>query len=100
MTTTSWRSLVVAALTLTVVACPPALANGKKVHASPTLKVMTRNIYLGGDIFRPIGAPDLAEFQRRAGELWREVQTTDFPFRSKLITREIKRTRPDLIGLQ
>ena len=61
---------------------------------------MTRNIYLGGDIFRPIGAPNLAEFERHAGELWQEVQTTDFPFRSKLITKEIKRTRPDLIGLQ
>ena len=25
---------------------------------------MTRNIYLGGNIFRPIGAPDLAKFER------------------------------------
>ena len=61
---------------------------------------MTRNIYLGGNIFRPIGAPDLAEFERRAGELWAEVQGTDFPVRSKLLAREIERTKPDVIGMQ
>ena len=99
MTTRPWRYLLAASLILAV-ACPPALANGTRAPAAPALKVMTRNIYLGGDIFRPIGAPDLAEFERRTGELWREVQTTDFPFRSRLIAREIKRTRPDLIGLQ
>ena len=61
---------------------------------------MTRNIYLGGNIFGPIGAPDLAEFERRAGELWAEVQSTDFPVRSRLLAREIKQTQPDLIGMQ
>ena len=39
---------------------------------------MTRNIYLGGNIFHPIGAPDLDTFKQRAGELWAEVQKTDF----------------------
>jgi hypothetical protein len=78
----------------------PALANGNQGSGSPALKVMTRNIYLGGDVFRPNGAPTLSEVERRAGELWQEVRTTDFPFRSRLITREIKRTRPDLIGRQ
>jgi endonuclease/exonuclease/phosphatase family metal-dependent hydrolase len=100
MTLWPWRYLLAASLIVAVVACPPALANGKRAPATPALKVMTRNIYLGGDIFRPIGAPNLAEFERRAGELWQEVHATDFPYRSRLIAREIKRTRPDLIGLQ
>ena len=32
--------------------------------------------------------------------LWAEVQSTDFPVRSKLLAREIKQTKPDLIGMQ
>jgi endonuclease/exonuclease/phosphatase family metal-dependent hydrolase len=63
--------------------------------------VMTRNIYLGGNIFHPIGAPDLDTFKQRAGELWAEVQKTDFVgTRAALIAREVRRTKPDLIGLQ
>ena len=34
------------------------LRGTKKKDKDPTLKVMTRNIYLGGNIFLPIGAPD------------------------------------------
>jgi hypothetical protein len=95
------RRAFVCALTLTLVLAPAGLAHAAKPKKKPVdVTVMTRNIYLGGNIFRPIGAPDLAEFERRAGELWAEVQSTDFPVRSKLIAREIKRTKPDLIGMQ
>jgi endonuclease/exonuclease/phosphatase family metal-dependent hydrolase len=63
--------------------------------------VMTRNIYLGGDIFRPIPAQSRAEFEQLAGQLWAEVQNTDLVgTRAALIAREIRRTKPDLIGLQ
>jgi hypothetical protein len=94
------RRAFACALTLTLALVPAGLAQAKpkKKHADVT--VMTRNIYLGGNIFRPIGATDLADFERRAGELWAEVQSTDFPVRSKLLAREIKQTKPDLIGMQ
>jgi endonuclease/exonuclease/phosphatase family metal-dependent hydrolase len=95
------RRAFVCALTLTLAIVPAGLAQAAQPKKKPVdVTVMTRNIYLGGNIFRPIGAPDLAEFERRAGELWAEVQSTDFRVRSKLIAREIKRTRPDLIGMQ
>jgi endonuclease/exonuclease/phosphatase family metal-dependent hydrolase len=83
-------------------ACPTALADGqpRPSNGTPTLKVMTRNVYLGGDVFRVLGAPDLAEFERRTQALWDEVNETNFPFRSKLLAAEVERTRPDLIGLQ
>jgi endonuclease/exonuclease/phosphatase family metal-dependent hydrolase len=43
----------------------------------------------------------VAEFERRAGELWAEVQSTDFVgTRAALLAREVRRTKPDLIGLQ
>jgi endonuclease/exonuclease/phosphatase family metal-dependent hydrolase len=95
------RRAFACALTLTLALVPAGLAEAAKRKKKPVdVTVMTRNIYLGGNIFRPIGAPDLAEFERRAGELWTEVQGTDFPTRSKLLAREIKQTKPDLIGMQ
>ena len=98
---TVWiRRAFACALTLTLALVPAGLAQAAKPKKPVDVTVMTRNIYLGGNIFLPIGAPDLAEFERRAGELWAEVQSTDFPVRSKLIAREIKQTKPDLIGMQ
>jgi endonuclease/exonuclease/phosphatase family metal-dependent hydrolase len=90
-------------LIVLVVAVPAAEARPAKKHKkqAPAVTVMTRNIYLGGNIFHPIGAQTLPEFERLAGELWTEVQHTDFVgTRAKLIAAEIKRTKPDLVGLQ
>ena len=61
---------------------------------------MTRNVYLGGNIAGPIPAPNRDEFERSASVLWAAVRTTDFPARAKLLAREVKQTRPDVIGLQ
>jgi endonuclease/exonuclease/phosphatase family metal-dependent hydrolase len=100
---TSWiRGALVCALMLSLVLVPTAAAEAQRGGQKPVdVTVMTRNIYLGGDIFRPIPARDRAEFERLAGELWAEVQSTDFVgTRAALLAREIKRTKPDLIGLQ
>lgn len=98
------RGAATAALAVALLAAPAAAdaaGHKHKKKAAPAVTVMTRNIYLGGNIFHPIGAPNLTEFERRAGELWAEVQHTDFVgTRAKLIAREIKRTKPDVIGLQ
>jgi endonuclease/exonuclease/phosphatase family metal-dependent hydrolase len=89
---------VVAALALVA---PAADAKPRKHHAKPSdVTVMSRNIYLGGNIFGPLVAQTPAEFQRLAGVLWAEVQKTDFPTRAKLLAKEIKRVKPDLVGLQ
>jgi endonuclease/exonuclease/phosphatase family metal-dependent hydrolase len=64
------------------------------------LTVMTRNVYLGGDIARPATGRTGEEFERKAAALWQMVQRTNFPARAKLIAREIRQARPDLIGLQ
>ena len=78
----------------------PAASAAKKKDKDPTLKVMTRNIYLGGNIFLPIGAPDRATFESKTQELWNQIQFTNFPARAKLLANEVKKTKPDLIGLQ
>jgi endonuclease/exonuclease/phosphatase family metal-dependent hydrolase len=99
---TSWiRGALVCALMLSLVLVPTAAADAAQRKKPVDVTVMTRNIYLGGDIFRPIGSQDIAEFERRAGELWAEVQSTDFVgTRAALLAREVRRTKPDLIGLQ
>src|SRR5829696_7139580 len=84
----------IALLAATVIAAPAHAAT------APKLSVMTRNVYLGGDISKPIPAPDRAQFEQKATELWQAVVETDFPARARLLAREVRRTRPDVIGLQ
>jgi endonuclease/exonuclease/phosphatase family metal-dependent hydrolase len=100
---TSWtRRALACALTLAVTIVPAAHAEAAQRKKPVDLNVMTRNIYLGGNIFGPLAAgDDRAEFERLSGVLWAEVQGTDFVgTRAELIAREIERTRPDLVGLQ
>ena len=87
-------------------AAGPAAAAPKPGQGTP-ITVMTRNIYLGGDITRPLtatagltGAAALVAFGNANHGLRDIVDQTDFPARSKLLAREIAATEPDLIGLQ
>ena len=93
-------ALAACAVALAAVSFAPAASAAKKKDKDPTLKVMTRNIYLGGNIFLPIGAPDRATFEAKTQELWNQIRFTNFPARAKLLAKEVKRTKPDLIGLQ
>ena len=87
-------------------AAAPAEAAPKPGRGTP-ITVMTRNIYLGGDITRPLtatagktGPAALVAFGNANHALRDVVDQTDFPARSKLLAREIAETDPDLIGLQ
>lgn len=69
--------------------------------------VMTRNLYLGGDITRPLtaiqGLPPEQQgpaFVAANSTLRGIVDQTDFTLRSERLAREIAFTQPDLIGLQ
>jgi endonuclease/exonuclease/phosphatase family metal-dependent hydrolase len=70
------------------------------------IAVMTRNLYLGGDITRPLAAlgapPDRqAEVFVAANTTLRAiVDQTNFPLRAKQLAREVQQRQPDLIGLQ
>ncbi|MFT6264407.1 MAG: endonuclease/exonuclease/phosphatase family metal-dependent hydrolase [Oleiphilaceae bacterium] len=75
------------------------------------IKVMSRNIYLGADIF-----PVIATAQQQAelppeqqnpiaiplavSEVFQTVQATNFPERAQALADEIERRRPHVIGLQ
>jgi endonuclease/exonuclease/phosphatase family metal-dependent hydrolase len=98
--------LMLAPLGVAAQAAPPSAPPGKPITA------MSRNLYLGADINRPVLAA-LAVQQAggnqiqvltalaNATHVTRDiVDDTDFPARSKLLAAEIAETRPDLVGLQ
>jgi endonuclease/exonuclease/phosphatase family protein len=89
-----------AGLAVPAAAAPP-LGKGKPIT------VMTRNLYLGGDIGRPLravqGVPpgqQLAAFIAANSTLRAIVDQTNFPLRSKQLAREIAAREPHLVGLQ
>jgi endonuclease/exonuclease/phosphatase family metal-dependent hydrolase len=100
-----------ALVTLTVAAAPAASAAPGAPPGKP-VTVMTRNLYLGADINRPVEAALAA--QAAGGTEAQIVQAlavatdysraivdhTDFPTRARLLAHEIAATRPDLVGLQ
>ena len=90
---------------------PVPAAAGRYFHqgffCKNKVKVMTRNLYLGGDIFKVLEAAQNPDPENRGldvpiavAELFQTVQDTNFPERAEAIAREIWITRPHLIGLQ
>jgi endonuclease/exonuclease/phosphatase family metal-dependent hydrolase len=94
------RRTLAALLALTAVAALAPAAEAKKRSGKPSVSVMTRNLYLGTDLLPIALAPNAAQFEKAASAGFEQVKATNFPARAQLIAREIKRTRPDLIGLQ
>jgi endonuclease/exonuclease/phosphatase family metal-dependent hydrolase len=73
----------------------------------PAVKVMTRNIYLGVDVTRPLDAAQglegldaLLAVAHEAHAMEDTLDYTNFRVRAKLLAREISRAKPDLVGLQ
>jgi endonuclease/exonuclease/phosphatase family metal-dependent hydrolase len=104
--TAFWITAALAILSLgTVVGVVVVRAYG--FSEPETVTVMTRNVYLGGNIMRPIRAalnregPEGVLALGHANHKLREiVDRTDFTTRSKLLAAEIAAARPDLVGLQ
>lgn len=69
--------------------------------------VMTRNLYLGADIFRVVDAalnpspnPDGLDVPRAVAAVFGIVQETNFYERAEAIADEILKAKPDMIGIQ
>jgi len=78
---------------------PGAEAKPKKKKAA-VAKVMTRNLFLGADLSPALNAGSISEFIPANGEILNEVDLTAFRTRSRAIADEIKRTKPQFVGLQ
>jgi endonuclease/exonuclease/phosphatase family metal-dependent hydrolase len=74
-----------------------AFANGR--WGPKKIVVMTRNIYVGGNVDRIIEADPEDQLEALLLTL-DELQTTDFPERAIALAKEIKWKRPHLVGLQ
>lgn len=92
---------------MVVAAAGPMPAQARPDDASTTTTVMTRNIYLGVDIQRPIaatagktGLDALVALGNSNVQTRSIVDQTNFPRRSELLAAEIADAAPDLVGLQ
>ena len=65
-----------------------------------TLKVMSRNLYLGADLGPIIAAPDFATLIQRTADAWQTVQNNDFRERAEALADEIATASPHVVGLQ
>jgi endonuclease/exonuclease/phosphatase family metal-dependent hydrolase len=85
-------SLLGAVAAVTAVA-PPAHA------ADNDLKVMVRNVYLGADLI-PLATTPADQFEQAAASRFRTVERNDFATRAKALAAEIRKYKPDVIGVQ
>lgn len=90
-----------------VVAALIATAALVVVNQTVGVTVMTRNLYLGADITRPLRAVEgrtgraaLVALGRANAELRAVVDATNFPVRSRLLAEEIAAVAPEVVGLQ
>ena len=70
----------------------------RQFQAGP-LKVMTQNVYVGGDILLPLSVPP-EDFEEAAALVIQQIIATNFPERAIALADEMLAQRPDLIGLQ
>jgi Endonuclease/Exonuclease/phosphatase family len=95
--------LVFGLVAVLVLALLPGVADAKpkKKGKGQQLTVMTRNLYLGADLGPVLNAPGLNEAIDAGGEIVRQVHRTQFPtVRAQLLANEIKKRKPDIVGLQ
>jgi endonuclease/exonuclease/phosphatase family metal-dependent hydrolase len=87
-------------LVVVAVLATPAAAPGEARRAPLTLKVMTRNLYLGANLDAIVQAKSGQEAFAAVEAAWAQVQANDFPTRARAIAREIAAVRPDFVGFQ
>ena len=94
------RVLKWAAVVLVTLASVAAVHVPAQATAGPKVSVMTRNLYLGGDLTPSIVAPNVPAFLAANAALLSHVDRMDFPARAELLAREIRDHQPDVVGLQ
>lgn len=93
------RIKLIAALLAAAAIAPLTHAEG----GDDKIKVLSRNIYLGADIFPVLAAaqnPDPLAVPLAVTEVFQTAQATNFPERAAALADEIARHSPDVIGLQ
>ena len=94
------RAVAIATLAAVATAGSPVAAEAKKRGKPPRVTAMTRNLYLGSDLTAALVAPNLVEASEAAGQIWRNIQETNFIARAKPLAQEIVDANADAVGLQ
>lgn len=94
-----WRITCLALIGL-VLASLGLSAGPAQAQTGAKVTVMTRNLYLGGDLTPSIVAPTLSAFFAANAALLSHVDMVNFPARARLLAEEITEHAPDLVGLQ
>jgi endonuclease/exonuclease/phosphatase family metal-dependent hydrolase len=93
------KALAGCAALVTLFACVAAVG-GEARRAPLTLRVMTRNLYLGANLDAIVQAKSSSEAFSAVEKGWTLVQANNFTLRARAIAREIGATRPDFVGFQ
>jgi len=84
---------ILAALTMATVSSVAA-ADG-----ATNARVMTRNLYIGANVFEAIAVPP-GQIPDAAGDVLADIIASDFPARARVLAGEIARSQPQALGLQ
>ena len=90
-------SVVTAGLLLSAVTA--AQADNRQTFRAGPVKVVTQNLYIGGDILLPLSVPP-EQFPAAAAEVIQQLLATNYPERAMKLSDLIREERPHLIGLQ
>jgi len=69
-------------------------------ETSGKVKVMSRNIYIGTDVGSLLGEVSLVQIPSAARNAFYQLENTKFIERAEVLSEEIEKTQPHLIGLQ
>lgn len=96
--TRRWFTAALCALALFA----PGTATAASAAENPaaTLRVMTRNLYLGADLTPVLRAANPPALIDAVTAVYRNVQATNFPERAEALADEIAESNPHLVGLQ
>lgn len=76
-----------------------ANAEGLPPYKDRPLRIVSQNLYVGGDIFLPVKVPP-EDFQEAAATVVEQILATNYPERAGRLAKQIRREWPHLVGLQ